>query len=87
MSKSAHPVQQSKPGPDWSVRGVARRRDWSDEVGTCAYCGSPVDMREEHYDAELTRERPTESEAKRAFEYERYVFCDEACVEAWRSEE
>jgi hypothetical protein len=44
-------------------------------------------MREEHYDAELTRERPTESEAKRAFEYERYVFCDEACVEAWRSEE
>lgn len=93
MSKCARTARQPKPGPDWSVRDVSRRRDWSDEVGACAYCGTPVDMRGEHYGMELIRESPGSDDStsttalKRTFEYERYVFCDAACLEEWRAEE
>ena len=87
MSESAHRARQPKPGSDWSIRGVSRRCDWSDEVGACAYCGAAVDMRGEHYDAELVRDRPSGRGAKRSIEYERYVFCDDECATAWRAEQ
>ncbi|MFB6129771.1 MAG: hypothetical protein ABEJ28_03010 [Salinigranum sp.] len=89
MSAAANTVRQPRPGPDWSIQGITEQRDWSDEIGACAYCGAPVDMRGPHYGMALTRTVPPSErgDRKRTLEYERFVFCDRECVAAWKDEE
>ena len=53
MAKAINRVSRPRPGPEWEVRQVEARTDWSSEVETCACCGASVDLTDPHVGADL----------------------------------
>ena len=79
-------MARPSPGPEWEIRQMEGRTDWSSEVESCACCGDPVDLARAHVGADLIHVGPA-VDRKCGLERVRFVFCDRTCATTWRAVE